>query len=383
MDKTKTIAIVAVVIIVVAACVVVLGNGGGNKDKDTSFSIVDGNGTTFDFDGPIDGIVSVNTNVPKAMKLLGYEDQLKGISFYTSSVDTDNANWEKYKVLFPNSAHMSVTKSLTAEEIVDTAKVKYVVAPVSSMTVSSDQEKAYNLLGIQVIRLDCNGDTTFEDYEKLITLFNGVGKENKSYSDYKSVYNEVVNTVIEKSKNLDAGDKTVLSYFNSKNAFYNQNATISQNIEKIYGKNALRSISGLDLSGVSNDASTDGLKEKIIELDAKKPIDKIFIRGSTGMTKVTSAETALKAWTGSEIYKSYSSLSAIDNGEVYVFNSDLMSGSLSYVCFVLYAEICGVDTGYDTAKLVQEFNEKYGFEESTTGLAFKIVGGEAIEVVVN
>lgn len=77
MDKTKTIAIVAVVIIVVAACAVVLGNGGGDKDKDTSFSIVDGNGTTFDFDGPIDGIVSVNTNVPKAMKILGYEDQLK------------------------------------------------------------------------------------------------------------------------------------------------------------------------------------------------------------------------------------------------------------------------------------------------------------------
>lgn len=380
MDKTKTIAIVAVVIIVVAACVVVLGNGGGNKDKDTSFSIVDGNGTTFDFDGPIDGIVSVNTNVPKAMKILGYEDQLKGISFYTSSADTDSANWEKYKVLFPNSAHMSITKSLTAEEIVDTAKVKYVVAPVSSMTVSSDQEKAYNLLGIQVIRLDCNGDTVFDDYEKLITLFNGVDKENQKYNDFKNTYDGVVNTVIEKSKSLDAGDKTVLSYFNSKKAFYNQNAVVSENIEKIYGKNALRSIDGLDLSGISNAASTDGLKEKIIELDAKKPIDKIFIRGSAS---TSDASAALKVWTGSEIYASYSSLSAVENGEVYVFNSEMMSGSMSYIGFVIYAEICGVDTGYDTAELMKQYNEKYGFDESTTGLAFKIADGAAIEVVVN
>ena len=380
MDKTKTIAIVAVVIIVVAACAVVLGNGGGDKDKDASFSIVDGKGTTFEFDGPIDGIVSVNTNVPKAMKILGYEDQLKGISFYTSSADTDNTNWEKYKVLFPNSAHMSVTKSLTAEEIVDTAKVKYVVAPVSSMTVSEDQEKAYNLLGIQVIRLDCNGDSTFDDYEKLITLFNGVDKGNEKYDEFNKTYNDVVDTVIEKCKNLDASDKTFLAYFDSAKGFYNETAVVSKNIEKIYGKNALRSISGLDLSGVSNAATTDGLKEKVIELDASKPIDKIFFRGSAS----TSDESAaLKKWTGSEIYKSYSSLSAIENGEVYVFNSNMMSGPMSYVGFVIYAEACGVDTGYDTAELMKQFNEKYGFDEDTTGLAFKIVDGEATEFVIN
>jgi len=380
MDKTKTIAIVAAVIIVIAACAVVLGTGGGDKNKDTSFSIVDGNGTTFDFDGPIDGIVSVNTNVPKAMKILGYEDQLKGISFYASSAEKDNENWEKYSPLFPDSVHMAEARTMTAEDITDKTGVKYVVAPVSSMTVSAAQEQEYALLGIKVIRLNCNGDTTFEDYEKLITLFNGVDKENEKYNEFNKIYNGVVDTVIEKAKNLDAGDRTFLSYFGSSNAFYNQTAAVSDNIEKLYGKNALRSISGLDLSGVTNAASTDGLKEKIIELDSKKPIDKIFIRGSS---KVTSTSTAESAWTSSEICKSYSSLSAVKNNEIYVFNSDMMSGSLSYVGFVIYAEICGVDTGYDTAKLIQEFNEKYGFDEDTTGLAFKITDGKATEIVVN
>ena len=87
MDKSKTIALVVVLVIIVAAAAILLTRDGGNdKDEtDTSFTIVDGKGTEFKFDGPIDGIVSVNTNVPKAMKILGYEKQLKGISFYTSS----------------------------------------------------------------------------------------------------------------------------------------------------------------------------------------------------------------------------------------------------------------------------------------------------------
>ncbi len=378
MDKTKTIAIVAVVIIVVAACAVVLATGGGDKDKDTSFSIVDGKGTTFEFDGPIDGVVSVNTNVPKAMKILGYEDQLKGISFYTSSTDTDNANWEKYKALFPDSTHMSVTKSLTAEEITDKTGVKYVIAPVTSMTVSTDQEKAYNLLGIQVIRLDCNGDTTFEDYEKLITLFSGKDGKNAKYDDFNDTYNKVVNDVVSKCKGIGDG-KTFLAYFDSAKGFYNETAVVSNNIEKLYGKNALRSISGLDLSGVSNAATTDGLKEKIIELDSSKAIEKIFFRGSASTSDVSAAE---KKWTGSEIYKSYGSLSAIKNGEVYVFNSDMMSGPMSYIGFVIYAEACGVDTGYNTATMMEEFNKKYGFDEETTGLAFKIVDGKATEFVI-
>ena len=376
MDKTKTIAIVAVVIIIVAACAAV-GLSKGKSNSDSSFTIVDGCGTEFKFDGPIDGIVSVNTNIPKAMKILGYEDQLKGISFYSSS--SDSTNWEKFSPLFPNSEHMTYAKALTGEEIVDKAKVKYVVAPTASMTVTADQEKEYNNLGVQVIRLDCNGDTFFEDVEKLITLFGGKDATNANYNSFNKMYNDVVNTVLDKAKGTDFSDKTFLTYFNTGKAFYNQTAQVSMNIEQLYGKNALRSISGLDLSGVTNSATADGMKESVIKVDADKPIDKIFIRGSSS-TNTTDA--ALKVWTGSEICTGYDSLSAIAEGEVYVFNSDMVSGPLSFVGFVLYAEIIGIDTGYDAAELVEQYNETYGFDESLTGLAFQIVDGEAVEIVV-
>ncbi len=376
MDKTKTIAIVAVVIIIVAACAAV-GLSKGKSNSDSSFTIVDGCGTEFKFDGPIDGIVSVNTNIPKAMKILGYEDQLKGISFYSSS--SDSTNWEKFSPLFPNSEHMTYAKALTGEEIVDKAKVKYVVAPTASMTVTADQEKEYNNLGVQVIRLDCNGDTFFEDVEKLITLFGGKDATNANYDSFNKMYNDVVNTVLDKAKGTDFSDKTFLTYFNTGKAFYNQTAQVSMNIEQLYGKNALRSISGLDLSGVTNSATADGMKESVIKVDADKPIDKIFIRGSSS-TNTTDA--ALKVWTGSEICTGYDSLSAIAEGEVYVFNSDMVSGPLSFVGFVLYAEIIGIDTGYNAAELVEQYNEAYGFDESLTGLAFQIVDGEASEIVV-
>ena len=378
MDKTKTIAIVAVVIIIVAACAAV-GLSKGKSNSDSSFTIVDGCGTEFKFDGPIDGIVSVNTNIPKAMKILGYEDQLKGISFYTTDPEKDQTNWDEFKDLFPNAQHMTVSKSLTGEEIIDKAKVKYVVAPVKSMTTTADQEKEYNNLGVQVIRLDCNGDTFFEDVEKLITLFGGKDATNAKYDSFNKMYNDVINTVLDKAKGTDFSDKTFIAYFNSGKAFYNQTAVVSNDIEKLYGKNALRSISGLDLSGVTNDATQDGIKENVIKVDGDKPIDKVFFRGSSSTSDTDSAEST---WAKSELAKNYSSLSAIDAGEVYVFNSDVMSGAMAFVGFVIYAEILGIDTGYDTADLVEQYNETYGFIENTTGLAFQIVDGEAYEIVV-
>lgn len=381
MNNSKIAAIVVVLIVIVAAAAILVTRDGGDKDdepKDTSFTIIDGNGTEFKFDGPIDGIVSVNTNVPKAMKILGYEDQLKGISFYTSSPDKDAQNWELFQPLFPNSVHMSPTKSMTAEEIVEKTGVKYVIAPVSSMTVIADQEAQYNNLGIQVIRLDCNGDTTFEDYEKLITLFQGKDATNAKYDDYNKTANEIIDNVVSKAKSVDTSDKTFISFMNSKKAFYNYTSEISKNIESIYGKDATRSISGLDISGISNDASADGLKESIIALDSSKNIDKFFFRGISSTNTESAAE---KAWSASVIAKNYSDLSCVKAGEVYVFDSDFMSGSLDYIGIVLYAEVCGIDTGYDPAKLVEQYNEKYGFNEETSGFVFKIVDGKATELV--
>ncbi len=377
MDKSKIIALAAVLIIVIAAAAVLLtkDNGDDAKETDTSFTIIDGKGTEFKFDGPIDGVVSVNTNIPQAMKILGYEKQLKGISFYSEK--TDKSNWELFQPLFPDATHMSVTKSMTAEEIIQKTGVKYVIAPVSKMTVQDDKEAQYKAQGIQVIRLDCNGDTTFEDYEKLITLFQGKDAKNEKYEEYNELANGVINNVVSKAKEIDTSDKTFFAYMNSKKAFYNQTSEISKNIEKVYGKNATWSISGLDLNGISNDATADGLKESIIALDAEKKVDKFFFRGTSS---TDTAEQAEEAWSKSIIAKNYSDLSCVKSGEVYVFDSDFMSGPLSYIGIVLYAEICGIDTGYNTKTLVEDFNKLYGFNEKTSGFVFKIADGKATEL---
>ena len=375
MSNTKMIAIAVVAIIAIAAVVAVATI---DDDDNGSITIVDGKGTTITLDGPVDGVVICNTNIPKAMKILGYEEKVKGISFYSDS--TDNQNWNIFSPLFPDAKHMSITKTITGEEIISKAGVKYVIAPVSSMTVSESQETAFNKLGITVIRLDCNGDSAFDDFEKLIKIFDG-DKTNQDYEDYKSIYNGVVNTVLGKvAQAPSTAGMTFLSYMESKDTFYNQTSAISAEIEKVFGKNATRSLTGLDLSGVTNDATQDGIREAVIALDGSDSIDKIFVRGST---KTTTESKALELWNACTVARNYSALSAIAAGEVYVLNSDIMSGPLSYIGFVYYAEICGVDTGYNATQLATEYNEKYGFNENTTGFAFKIANGAATEIVVN
>ena len=100
------------------------------------------------------------------------------------------------------------------------------------------------------------------------------------------------------------------------------------------------------------------------------------------MKAVTSTSSAESAWSESVLCTNYSSLSAVAAGEVYIFNSDIVSGPLSFVAFVMYAEICGIDTGYNVAELVENYNEAYGFNELTSGLLFQIVDGKATEFVI-
>ncbi len=87
---------------------------------------------------------------------------------------------------------------------------------------------------------------------------------------------------------------------------------------------------------------------------------------------MTSESSAIKMFKDSEIYKSYMNLSAVGEDEIYAFASEPMSGCLSYVGYVLIAEALGVDTGYNPTELIQSYNQKYGFSEKTTGLAFHI-----------
>ena len=368
--STKLIAIIAGALVVVGGVVVViaLANNGGSSDS--GFSIIDGSGKEIKFTAPVDSLITVNTNAPKAIKIIGADSCLKGISFYTSSAEKDATNWEAFKDVFPNTKHMPIYNKLSGEVIIQEG-VKYVLCPVKSMTVSEVVEKDYNKLGITVIRLDFNGDEMFNDFEKLIKICFGENGKSDSYDQYLERYNGVVNTVLDKVKSSPStSDKTFYSYFASMNSFYNQTAVLSGITEKIYGKNAMRDIPNLDLSGVTNGAGVLGIKESVLALDSSDPCDKVFFR-TTGTDQ--SKTDYAKSWEGNLLSKDYESLAAIQNNETYMINSDFLSGPISYMGYVLIAEACGIDTGYTIASLVADYKDAYGFDEITSNVMYRVI----------
>ncbi len=364
--KIIAIALVAVIVVAgIATAIVVTNNNSTNKE----YTVIDGVGKEIKLSEPVTSLITVNTNAPKAMKILGLDDYVSGISNYTSDMDKDAQLWEMFQPLFKNAKHMSVTKQMTGEEIRELG-VKYVLAPTESMTVSADNEKAYAELGITVIRLDCFGDDMDGDFQKLLRICLGDKvTTNDAYEAYMKTSNAVINTVLSKVSPSD--DNTFLFYMMTGKGFYNKTSALSEITQKIYGKNALNDIENLDLSGVTNAANTDGLVEQIIALDAKTPIDKLFIRGSSSIVDET---TAKSYWDGKyglyQQNEKYSGLSAIGSSEIYIVSTNILSGPLSYVGYVILAEIIGIDTGYSAAELISDYNKTYGFDEATNALVF-------------
>lgn len=368
--STKLITIIAVALVAAVGVGVAFAFGNNGGSEDTGYSIIDGSGKEIKLTDPVDSLITVNTNAPKAIKIIGADTCLKGISFYTSDASKDASNWEDFKDVFPNTKHMPVYNKLSAEVIVQEG-VKYVLCPVKSMTVSEVVEKDYNKLGITVIRLDFNGEEMFNDFEKLVKICYGKDGKSDSYDKYVERYNGVVNSVLDKVKSAPStADKTFYSYFASMDSFYNQTAVLSKLTEEIYGKNALRDIPDLSLSGVTNAASTLGMKESVLALDSSNPCDKFFFR-TTGTDQ--SESDYAKSWESNLISKQYNSLAAIQNSETYMINSDFLSGPISYMGYVLIAEACGIDTGYNIATLVSEYKTEYGFNEITSNYMYRVI----------
>jgi hypothetical protein len=273
---------------------------------------------------------------------------------------------------------------LTGEAVIEMTQCRYIIAPVSSMTLSSTQETQCNQLGITVIRLDCFGDTALEDLEKLTKLFGGTGNEvmTVAYESYREMYDGIVNTVRSAAMAKGMTNDTFLYFTGTAaggGAFYNQTAGGSLMIEQIYGKNALRNVglSSVNLIGPSNPSGPGGIKEIVMAEDSDNGISKIFIRGSSSTSAgegSSMARGALGIWNSSNL-PDYG-LSAVASNEIYVFNTNIMSGMLSFVGWVAIAEMSNIDTGLHIADLITRYNETYGFTEPTFGYVFKMTGGD-------
>lgn len=388
MNKKLIAIIIAASICIGAVGAVLIASG---DDGDGNINIIDGSGKKISLDAPIDDVLIVNTNAAKAMNILGLNDNVKGLSF--SSAASGTKNWEAMKGYFPEAVRTSGYNDITAEEARELAK--YVICPVSSMTISkTDQIRSFEELGITIIRLDCNGESMLEDFEKIKILFGETEEVNDAYNAYMDMYNSTVEAVIAKAiENGTVGSEDTFLFLMGRKGtdtdvpggnFYSQDAELSKTTELLFGKNAIRNT---DLSniGLTIPAGELGTSEKIIQENGERPITKLLVRS-------TSSNDPSKIWNSNECllngstdrYKDFAE--GLGEGVVYTIHTDLLSGPIGYVGYVLIAEACGIDTGLNVTELVEEFNLAYGFNEVSTDYLCEMIysGGEwtAIPIIV-
>lgn len=359
----------------IAAVAVYLGmnNGGGDSPKpSTGIDIVDGSGASIHLDAPIESCYVMNTNIPTAMKILGLQDNVSEILFYKSS---------KYDY-FHDAGFKNITSdaplysTLTNAEYFMAHGVKYILEPVESQTLSDTVERACRDAGITIIKLECFGETMLEDFEKIVKIFGSTDKVKKAYNDYLGIRGKVVDAVFSKVQPTD--DNLFLFGFMGLNAFYNGKAELSKIAEKIYGKNAI-TLTGATSTGVTNKATDEGLWEALTKLNGEKPVKMLFLRASAD----DQASDLLSKWNKTAFGKyDLAYKNGLDN--VYVIDSDLLSGPMDYIGYVSMAELSGIDTGYSVRELVEQYVQLYGFAKETSIYTWQIVfdsSGKATKVI--
>ena len=58
----------------------------------------------------------------------------------------------------------------------------------------------------------------------------------------------------------------------------------------------------------------------------------------------------------------FNELNVVENKNIFVIETDVLSGPRDYIGYVCIAEAFGIDTGLDYNELVNYFNKKYGFD---------------------
>lgn len=350
---TITIIAVAVIAVIAIAAIVLMGNGGNDKPSE-GITIIDGSGQEITIQEPIESCTVVNTNLPKAMKVLSLQDNVENIIFYKSSDYQEYYDMEFTRI----DENAPLASGLNNAEYFITHNVKYIIEPVSSNKLTKAAEDACKNAGIIVIKLDCFGDTMIEDMEKLVKLFGSTKKVQNAFVDYKSTRDKVIETVLGKV-NIKESDR-FLFYFAGLKAFYNQEAELSKTMGTIWGHNAIADVLSSP-SGVTVKANENGIKEALTKLNGDKPIELLIIR-ATGGDQAADLEGK---WTGTPIADYDLAYLKGKNSSVYCIESDLLSGPIDYIAYVAMAEVAGIDTGFSVYDLVDGYLDKYGFKLGT------------------
>ena len=362
MDRKVIMVIVAAVaiVIVAAAAIVMLGNGGSNDkepeqtpDEPTpapvvphDVTITDSLGNTVTVTAPLTNVCTVNTNAAEFFKMLGVSDRISGAD--TATIDSLSA--------YKGVVNIGDYKDPSGEKIVSTG-AKVVISQSSSRSLSAATEQALkDNYGITVLRMDFYGETMKQDVEEILKALES-DSANTAYSGYRTLYDDTVKTVKDKSASLGS-DASFLMLFTSMSktagTYYNDNSELGKIVTSIGGHNALN-----DMGVTSSSVTSKPSAEAVYDYDQQGKLGYVFIRGISGNPPETDYATFLN--TGKSL-SGFQDMNVIKNRDVYVIETDVLSGPRDFIGYVCIAEAFGVDTGLDYEKLASEFNQRYGFD---------------------
>lgn len=359
MQKNQITAIVAAAIIVIAAAAAIVLTSERSSDEG-QISIVDGSGQTITLDEPLTNVAVINSNVPRAMIMLGLDDT---ISCYYYGNNTFGIAAEQAYEAGDTNRRLGTYYTPSIEVLIDYG-VQAVICPVSSMTLYSSVERACEQNGIQVIRLDCNGDTLLDDLQKLSTVFGNPESATQTLDDYMADYNATLQAVAEALEGTELYD--YLCTFDSRNSIYNATSAMADLLSHAFANN-VTSYTDLPTDSVTNTVN-DGAVEAISEVMDR--IGVYLMRATNGALDDGGADAEAAA---DNEYNSYvgspnsnllvtTDSPAYQNNQVYVIESEIMSGLYAHIGLVIIVSVVydvQVEGYEDISAAISEFQEKY------------------------
>ncbi|MDY0293895.1 MAG: hypothetical protein RBQ77_04955 [Candidatus Methanomethylophilaceae archaeon] len=348
MMNGKIIALAAVAVIVVAG----LGTGiwalSNSDNGSDAIQIVDGSGRTITSEEPLSKVFTVGNNSPTAMRLLGLNGSVVG-----ASSTTDSSVAMVQSVLGGQATVWKSSASNLSTETVLMTDADAVICPVKSMTMSADQQTALERAGVLVIRLDCNGDSMFDDLRKLMVLFGDTEEVHAAFDAYNTYYQDVVSAALsaaESSTEEVTGD--FMACLVASGWAYNEVSAFGGLIERFGITNVLKG-KGFDTSGVGNSYTTDGFREVVDPSD----VDYILLRSDKGLDAVYTMITD-----SSVEYMECESTSAYINDRMYYLHSDICSGAYGCVAYlILYKILFGGEVeGFSEDAVIDHINRLMG-----------------------
>ena len=364
--NTKVLALAVVAILAVAGIGTVMFL---NDDDDPStITIIDGANNKIELDEPLKKVAVLNKNVPTTMKMLGLDDTVVCYYYGTNKLGLNVEELAKTET----DRNLGTYYTPSVETLLKYG-VEAVICPVSSMTIYSSVQKSCEQNGIKVIRLDCNGDTLFDDLSKLSKVFGDPESATSKINAYQSERTAMINAIVASLDGVELYDH--LTVFGSRDSIYNESSAMSDLLDLIFDKN-VTSYTNLDTDTVTNPVNTNS-QEEIAQVEDK--IDVLLMRtdhtGTDGITSVKADSYDRFVGTGGVTLVNTSSL-VYQNSRIYSVESDLMSGLYGHIgLLVLVKVIYGIDVdGYeDINKVITDFQEEYGQSEigATSGKSAK------------